>query len=64
MMLTYVGKSLQDLRPGSFELDDVRFMGIDDLIECKRKIGRIKDIDDVALLTAFRRKHPPLAPKD
>lgn len=50
LMETYVGKKLNDLFPRSFEKDGVRFMSVEDLIACKRKIGRQKDIDDIKLL--------------
>ena len=55
LMETYVGKSLRDLMPRSFILDDVRYMGLEDLITCKRKMGRQKDLDDIALINAHVR---------
>ena len=56
VMLRYVGKSLRDLKPKSFILEEVRFMSVDDLIAAKQKIGRQKDLDDLKLLRQHQRE--------
>ncbi|MFZ1249442.1 MAG: SulP family inorganic anion transporter [Candidatus Saccharimonadales bacterium] len=53
IMVTYVGRSLAELKKHSFMHEGVRFMGIEDLIACKKKIGRQKDLADLALLAQY-----------
>lgn len=57
IMETYVGAKLHDLLPSSFVKDGVRFMGLDDLIECKQRIARKKDHDDIRRIEAYLRTH-------
>ncbi len=55
VMETYVGKSLRDLRPNLFTVQKVHFMGLEDLVACKRKMGRKKDYEDIRLVEEYLR---------
>ncbi|PID98731.1 sulfate transporter [Candidatus Saccharibacteria bacterium] len=58
IMQTYVGKSLKDLLPRAQYIEGVPFMHINDLIACKKTIGRKKDLEDVRRLEKYLREHP------
>jgi len=53
LMQTYVGYSLSDLKQRSFIHKDVSFMGLEDLLTCKRKIGRQKDLEDIRYIEQY-----------
>lgn len=53
LMQIYVGRSLTDLKKHSFMHEGVCFMGLEDLVECKRKIGRQKDFDDIVYIEQY-----------
>lgn len=53
LMQTYVGYSLSDLKPRSFLHKDISFMGLEDLLTCKRKIGRQKDLEDIRYIEQY-----------
>ncbi|MFZ1483410.1 MAG: SulP family inorganic anion transporter [Candidatus Saccharimonadales bacterium] len=53
LMQTYVGYSLSDLKQRSFVHKDVSFMGLEDLLTCKRKIGRQKDLEDIRYIEQY-----------
>lgn len=57
LMHTWMGKSFKRLQKNAFEIKGVTFMGIDDLVEAKRHLGRKKDTSDIALLDNYRRMH-------
>ncbi len=60
IMTTYVGKSLRDLLPHAQYIADVPFMSAEDLIACKKKMGRRKDLEDIKLLEHYlRSQHQP-----
>jgi high affinity sulfate transporter 1 len=54
LMHTWMGSSLKHLMHHSFEVEDVTFMSVDELIEAKRHLGRKKDLDDIMLLENYR----------
>ncbi len=58
LMQTYVGKSLHDLKKRSFMHQGVCFMSLDDLADCKRKMGRQKDLDDIAYIEQYLLAQP------
>lgn len=53
VMETYVGATLHDLLPGSFLNEGVRFMELNALISCKRRMGRRKDHEDIKLIERY-----------
>lgn len=56
IMTAFMGRNLQDLQRNSFIKDDVEFMGLDDLIACKKSLGRKQDIEDIALIEKYQGK--------
>lgn len=56
LMHTWMGHDLQSLQRGSFEIDGVTFMNVDELIETKRRLGRRKDIEDVEMLETYKKQ--------
>ena len=58
IMQSYVGKTLKDLLPHAQYVDNVAYMSIADLIECKRKMGRKKDLADLDLIKAYMDSNP------
>lgn len=53
VMLKWMGRDLDDLRPSQELIEDVPVMGLRDLIACKTSMGRKKDLADVALLRDY-----------
>lgn len=53
IMLRWMGRDVGDLQRKAQTVDDVRVMGLQDLIDCKQQLGRQKDIRDVELLRAY-----------
>jgi SulP family sulfate permease len=62
LMLTYVGKDLQELKTRAFSIDDVHFMSLEDLISSKKSIGREKDLGDIKLIQTFMRRNEVIEP--
>ncbi|MFZ1243227.1 MAG: SulP family inorganic anion transporter [Candidatus Saccharimonas sp.] len=56
MMRSWMGKNLRVLREKAFVKNGVQFMDIDELMACKRRLGRRKDIADIALIEAYLKK--------
>jgi len=56
IMETYVGKNINQLRARSFSIQGVPFMAVQDLIAAKQRIGRNKDLRDIALLKSYLQK--------
>jgi len=54
LMHTWMGNSLKHLQHHSFEVEKVAFMGVDELIEAKRHLGRKKDLEDIMLLEGYQ----------
>ncbi|MCA9335499.1 SulP family inorganic anion transporter [Candidatus Saccharibacteria bacterium] len=54
LMHTWMGKNLKYLKKSAFVVDGISLMSVDDLIDAKRRLGRKKDISDIALLTDYR----------
>jgi high affinity sulfate transporter 1 len=53
VMLTWMGRDLQQLQKSSIIVDSIPVMGLADLIACKAQLGRKKDMKDVASIYAF-----------
>ncbi|MFZ1360438.1 MAG: SulP family inorganic anion transporter [Candidatus Saccharimonadales bacterium] len=56
VMTTFMGMSLKRLARGAFMMSGVRFMGLDDLVHSKEKLGRSKDLSDVKLIRAYQKR--------
>ena len=54
MMHTWMGNSLKHLQHHSFEIEKIAFMGVEELIEAKRHLGRKKDLEDIMLLEGYQ----------
>ena len=57
MMHGWMGKTFTKLRKHAFLIDDIPFMGIDELIAAKRQLARKKDLSDIELLTEYQAQH-------
>jgi high affinity sulfate transporter 1 len=57
MMHGWMGKSFTKLRKGAFLIEEVPFMGIDELIAAKRQLARKKDLSDIELLVDYQTHH-------
>lgn len=57
LMTSYVGRDIGRLLRHSFTKDGVHFIGIDDLIKSKEQFGRAKDLEDIALLRHYQKRH-------
>ncbi|NCU37894.1 SulP family inorganic anion transporter [Candidatus Saccharibacteria bacterium] len=55
IMHTWMGKNFKQLKRSAFERQGVTFMNIEDLIDAKRRLGRKKDMSDIALLHEYQR---------
>ena len=53
IMMHYMRRDLRRLTKYSFIKNGVRFMGINDLIESKERLGRSKDLEDIDLLNKY-----------
>ena len=53
IMMHYMRRDLRRLIKYSFIKNGVRFMGINDLIESKERLGRSKDLEDIDLLNKY-----------
>ncbi len=58
LMHTWMSHNLKRLKKHSFVVEDVAFMGVEDLIEAKRRLGRRKDVSDITLLEQYAQRHP------
>lgn len=56
IMTTFMGMSLKRLSKSAFIAQEVRFMGLNDLIACKEKLGRPKDISDIKLIDQYKKR--------
>lgn len=56
IMTTFMGRDLKRLAKGAFMMHGVRFMGLDDLIASKEKLGRSKDLSDVKLIKTYQKR--------
>lgn len=64
IMHTWMGNTVKHLLHQSFEVKDVAFMSLEELIEAKRHLGRKKDLDDILLLENYLEHHTvPKKPK-
>lgn len=60
VMLSWMGHDLQSLQKHSELIADVPVMGLQDLIDCKSKMGRKKDLSDIELIHEhYERVHIP-----
>ncbi len=57
LMMVYMGEKLSQLRTGSFEIDGVSFMSLEKLVVSKKRLGRPKDLADIALIQQHISKH-------
>lgn len=57
LMRTWVGSGIQRWQKKSFTVDGVQVVGLDDLIDAKRRLGRKKDLSDVTLLENYKIRH-------
>lgn len=57
LMHTWMSLNLKRLKRHAFMVDGVPMMGVNDLIEAKRRLGRRKDASDVALLLEYQQSH-------
>ncbi len=57
LMHTWMSKNLKRLNRSKQVIDGVNFMGINELIDAKRRLGRKKDIADIALLKEYKKTH-------
>ena len=53
MMMTWMGRDLKRLQKDAFTKDGVVFMSVDQLIACKKRLGRNKDKEDLELLKKY-----------
>lgn len=54
VMLSWMNYDLGRLQKNHFDLDGVMFMGLKDLVKIKERLGRKKDIADIALIERYR----------
>ena len=54
MMRTWMNKDLAHLQRDAFVYQEIPHMSIDQLISCKRRLGRKKDIADIKLLEEYK----------
>lgn len=50
VMLDWMGRDLRNLQKHQDYVDDIPVMSLDDLIDCKKKMGRKKDVADIKLI--------------
>jgi high affinity sulfate transporter 1 len=55
LMHTWMGNSLKHLLHNAFDIDNVTFMSVDELIEAKHHLGRKKDLEDIRMLEEYQR---------
>ncbi len=56
IMTTFMGKNLRQLAKTAFMQDGVRFMGLDDLMASKEKLGRPKDLSDIKMIRSYQKR--------
>lgn len=56
VMTQWMGHTLSALRKSQHMIDGIPVMGVDDLIECKQRLGRKKDIEDIKLIKKLRKE--------
>ena len=54
-MLQWMGRDLNDFLQHAESVSDITVMSLDDLKECKLRLGRRKDISDVTLIKRYNR---------
>lgn len=64
MMQKWMGRDLARLRRDSFEQDGVPYMSINQLIACKQRLGRKKDLADIKLLSQYKNDRTHVTPKN
>ncbi len=57
LMRTWMSKSLKRLQKTQQMIEGVPMMSVDELIDAKRRLGRKKDTEDIALLAEHQRRH-------
>lgn len=58
IMQQWMGLKLSDLQAGAITVDGVSLMSLDELVDCKTRLGRKKDLEDVISIRAFQtREH-------
>jgi hypothetical protein len=63
IMLRWMERDLNDLQQHAHIVQGITLMGLQDLIECKTKLGRKKDLQDVALIKKYLQKTRKSTPK-
>lgn len=53
VMLCWMGHDLAALKRSAMLVEDIPVMGLDALVDCKKQMGRKKDLDDLKLLRAL-----------
>lgn len=56
LMLTWMDRDLRELRSHVQIVNTIPIIGLDDMIACKTELGRKKDLEDVKLIRAYRKK--------
>lgn len=64
VMLNWMGRDLRNLQKHREFVHDVPVMSLQDLIDCKKKMGRKKDLADIKLIDAHSKMAPAVSNDD